>query len=138
MMLGLAGCSSSDDSNDGGVDGGDDGTDGGSGEADIEFTEDETNGTGIQVNSMAGYDAIWVEAEHLDGGFQINYESDVPSLYLSDSGMSSHGDVCFKESYDAECMDGILDPSRASQIEPDSTIKVFGLADGEKTLIDSR
>lgn len=120
------------------------GGDGGGGSgAEITFTEDETNGIGIQVDDMGGYDAMWVEAESFEGGYQINEESTVPSVYLGET-FGVVGDACFKESHDVECMyqgenlDNAPDPERFSDFERDDTIEVYGLSGGEKTLVDSR
>ncbi|MDZ7687731.1 MAG: hypothetical protein U5J64_03240 [Halobacteriales archaeon] len=124
---------------DGGIDGGDDG--GGSG-AEVSFTQDETNGVGVQVSDMGGYDAMWVEPGNVEGGFQINEESDVPSVYVQEGGQSQLGDVCFKESSDAECMyqgeslDNAPDPERFAEF--DGSIEVYGMSGGEKTLIETR
>lgn len=129
----LTGCTSSGG---GGGDGG-----GGSG-AEVSFTQDETNGIGVQVSDMGEYDAMWVEPGNVEGGFQINEESDVPSVYVQESGQSQLGDVCFKESSDAECMyqgenlDNAPDPERFSEF--DGSIEVYGLSGGEETLVETR
>ena len=89
LLVGLSGCLGNDDGNEDGENGGDgnsggngsDGNDGGQSDPEITFTEDETNGVGVQVTNMGGYDAVWVEHENLDGGFQISETRDVPVLY---------------------------------------------------------
>lgn len=127
LLVGLSGCL-----------GNDGGNDGGQSDPEIAFTEDETNGVGVQVTNMGGYDAVWVEHENLDGGFQISETRDVPVLYLSDTGYVQFGDVCFKESHTADCKGAALDGERAAQLSRDGRIEVYGLHDGEKTLVTSR
>jgi len=136
----LSGCVGGGGGTGGGTGGG--GGDGGSQGAEISFTQDETNGIGVQVSSMGGYDAIWVELGNVEGGYQINEESDVPSVYVQQTGGGTVGDACFKESHTAECMyqgenlDNAPDPERFSEF--DGSIEVYGLSGGEKTLVDSR
>ena len=119
----LTGCTSSGDGG------------GGSG-AEISFTQDETNGIGVQVSDMGGYEAVWVEPGNVEGGFQINDEREVPGLYLKDIGPITLGDVCFKESHTAECNEELPDPEIFSEF--DGGIEVYGLSGGEKTLIETR
>jgi len=119
------------------VSGGGGGDGGGQGEADIRFTEEES-GISIQVAAMGGYEAVWVEAESFDGGYQINEESTVPSVYIGTGMNGVVGDACFKESHDAECIEGAPDAERFSDVEMSDTIEVYGLSGGEKTLVDSR
>ena len=146
LLVGLSGCLGNDDGNEDEENGGDgnsggngsDGNDGGQSDPEIAFTEDETNGVGVQVTNMGGYDAVWVEHENLDGGFQISETRDVPVLYLSDTGYVQFGDVCFKESHTADCKGAALDGERAAQLSRDGRIEVYGLHDGEKTLVTSR
>jgi|GEM_PF-5745127 len=114
------------------------GESGGQGGADISFSEDETNGVGVQVSSMGSYDAVWVEVENLEGGFQIGDEREVPALYISDTGAITVGDVCFKESHDSECTEGPLASERREELQRDSEIRVYGLSGGEKTVIETR
>ncbi|MDZ7687730.1 MAG: hypothetical protein U5J64_03235 [Halobacteriales archaeon] len=113
------------------------GGDGGqSGGAEISFTQDETNGIGVQVSDMGSYDAVWVESGNVEGGFQINEARDVPSLYLRSIGPILVYDTCFKESYTAECIEGPPDAERFSEFN--GGVEVYGLSDGEKTLVETR
>ena len=118
--------------------GGPNGQDGqGSGQgAEISFTQDETNGIGVQVSSMGSYDAIWVEAGNVEGGFQINEGRDVPSLYIKSVGPILVYDTCFKESHTSECIEGPPDAERFSEF--DGSVEVYGLSGGEKTLVETR
>ena len=121
----LTGCASS----------GGNGGDGGSG-AKVSFTQDETNGIGVQVSDMGGYEAMWVESGNVGGGFEIKGERDVPSLYIKSIGPILVYDTCFKESHTAECIEGPPDAERFSEF--DGTIEVYGLSGGEKTLVETR
>lgn len=118
------------------VSGGNGGDSGGQGETDIRFTQDETNGIGVQVSSIGSYEAIWVEAGNVEGGFEIKGERDVPSLYIRSIGPILVYDTCFKESHTAECIEGPPDAERFSEF--DGTIEVYGLSGGEKTLVETR
>ena len=106
--------------------------------AEVRFTEDETNGIGVQVSDMGGYGAVWVEVEKLEGGFQIGDEREVPALYVSDTGAITVGDVCFKQAHDSGCEEGPLESERREELQRDSEIRVYGLSNGEKTLIETR
>lgn len=111
------------------------GESGGQSGADISFSEDETNGVGVQVSSMGSYDGIWVEAGNVEGGFEINEARDVPSLYIKSTGPIPVYS-CFKESHTAECIEGPPDAERFSEF--DGSVEVYGLSGGEKTLIETR
>jgi hypothetical protein len=129
------------------VSGGGDGGDGGGGSgADIRFTEhpDTPNELGVRVASMGGYDAVWVELGNVEGGYQINEESEVPNLKIGvgpKTGLPV-GDTCFKESHDVECMYQGEDLDNAPDVERffefNGGMEAYGLSGGEKTLIKTR
>ena len=104
--------------------------------AEVGFTQDETNGIGVRVSDMGGYEAMWVEAGNVEGGFEIKGERDVPSLYLKSIGPILVYDTCFKESHTAECTEGPPDAERFSDFNGE--VEVYGLSGGEKTLIETR
>lgn len=127
---------------------GDGGGGGGGSGVDVRFTEhpDTPHELGVRVASMGSYEAIWVELGNVEGGYQINEESEVPNLKAGlEPGLRAGvpvGDTCFKESHDVECMyqgedlDNAPDSERFSEF--DGSMEVYGLSGGEKTLIETR
>lgn len=93
---------------------------------------------GVAVEVVTGdFDSLWVEIENVDGGFMIDKGSDGPSLYIDNDGYSTAGDICYKTSRDATCLEGSLDEDTRDAFHRDAEIRVYGILDGEKTLLET-
>jgi len=63
--------------------------------------------------------------------------SDRPSLYIDSDGYSTAGDSCYKTSRDAACLEDSLDEDTRDAFHRDAEIRVYGILDGEKTLLET-
>jgi hypothetical protein len=110
---------------------------GNGGQASVSFTEERMVNEGpvnigIQVESLGGYEFIWVEASGVDGGYMMEETTSQPGLYIADNGVSTVGlGICYKESLSADCGTYSGDPASFNP-----SVEVYGVSDGEKTLLD--
>lgn len=101
----------------------------------VSFSGSE-KGVAVEV-STGDFDSLWVEIENVDGGFMIYEGLDRPSLYIDNDGYSTAGDICYKRSRDAACLEGSLDEDTRDAFFRDAEIRVYGILDGEKTLLET-
>lgn len=109
--------------------------------ASVSFSEESGLGVGVEV-SKGEFEYIWVEIEDdvnddgfIDGGFMIREGLDRPSLYVGNDDVSIAGDVCYKPNMDADCVDGSLDEETLNAFAISAKIRVYGVYEGEKTLL---
>jgi hypothetical protein len=106
------------------------------GRATVSFTEERFNlgrpvHIGVQVESVGGYEFIWVKPDGVEGGYRINRSSDRPVLYISNDGFRTTSlGVCYKPSLTSDCGFYTGDPT-----EFNPTVEVYGVKEGEKELI---
>lgn len=100
----------------------------------VSFSEQSGLGVGIEV-SKGEFESIWVEIEGVDGGFMIYEGLDRPSVYVDNQEYSTAGDVCFKPSINAGCVDGSLDDETRNAFAISAEFRVYGVHDGEKTVL---
>ena len=106
-------------------------------EASISFSEEQSDirspvYIAIQVESLGGYDFIWVKPDGVEGGYQINRSSAQPVLYISNDGLKTTAfGVCYKDSLTEACGFYSGDPT-----EFNPSVKIYGVKDGKKTLVD--
>ena len=102
----------------------------------VSFSEDSEKGVGIEV-SKGDFESIWIEIENVDGGFMVYEGVDRPSLYVNEQEYSTAGEICYKVSFDADCVDGSLDDETRESLSFRAEFRVYGIFDGNKTLLDT-
>lgn len=102
----------------------------------VSFSEDIEKGVGVEV-SKGDFESLWVEIENVDGGFMIYEGLDRPSLYIDDDEYRTAGDICYKTSLGADCIEGALAEETRESFSLSAEIRVYGILDGEKTLLET-
>ncbi|UTF55391.1 hypothetical protein [Natronosalvus rutilus] len=102
----------------------------------VSFSEDSDKGVGVEV-SKGDFESLWIEIENVDGGFMIYEGVDRPSIYINDDEYYTAGDICYKKSFGADCVEGSLDEETQESFYLSAEIRVYGILDGEQTLLET-